>query len=85
MFKLTVQEVSALSICLEGFLFGKIVSISCALTCTLAKEVRLFPGQDSIHPIFTMRRDRVQNGNQSFLCSLFLSTFYLWPALSLIY
>ena len=32
-----------IGVCLEGFFYGKIF-VSYALTCTLAKEVQLFPG-----------------------------------------
>ena len=37
------EEWDILIMCFEGFLFGK-VSFPCALTCTPAKEVQLFPG-----------------------------------------
>jgi hypothetical protein len=39
---------------LEGFFFGKIVSVLCALTCMLAKEVQLFLGLGIYSGIFAM-------------------------------
>ena len=45
-----VNELYFLSIWLEGFLYGKL----CALTCTLAKEVQLFPGLGLYSGIFAM-------------------------------
>jgi hypothetical protein len=33
-----------ISLYLEGFLFGKIFALSCALNCTLANQVQLFLG-----------------------------------------
>jgi hypothetical protein len=40
-FMLTPLELRLIYLYLEGFFFGKI-SVLCALTCTLAKEVQLF-------------------------------------------
>ena len=47
-----VNELYFISICLEGFLYGKI----CVLTCTraLAKGVQLFPGQGFYSGIFAI-------------------------------
>ena len=39
--------------CVEWFLYGKI-SVLCALTCTLAKEVQLFPGLGIYSGIFAI-------------------------------
>ena len=41
---ITPDEFNVLLMCVEWFLYGKMVSVLCALTCTLAKEVQLFPG-----------------------------------------
>ena len=46
----TEADASFIAICLEGFFYGKI-SI---LTCTLAKEVQLFPGPGLYSGIFAM-------------------------------
>ena len=42
----SLEELTLIFMFVEGFLYGKIVSVLCALTCTLAKEVQLelFPG-----------------------------------------
>ena len=40
-------------LCVEGFLYGNI-SVLCALTCTLAKEVQLFPGLGIYSGIFVV-------------------------------
>ena len=45
-----LDEARSISICLEGFLYGKL----CALTCTLAKEVQLFLGLGFYSGIFAM-------------------------------
>ena len=45
-----VDESYFISIWLEGFLYGKI----CASTCTLAKEVQLFPGAGLYSGIFAL-------------------------------
>ena len=50
-FMLTAQELAVPLFCLEGFLFGKI-SVLCALTSTLAKEVQLFRGVLGIYSGF---------------------------------
>ena len=47
-----VNEAEFLSIWLEGFLYGKICAFK--LTCTLAKEVQLFPGPGLYSGIFAM-------------------------------
>ena len=44
-------EMLSIAICLEGFFYGKI-SVPCALTCTPAKEVQLFPGLGLYSGIF---------------------------------
>ena len=41
-FMITWEELNVLFMCVEWFLYGKI-SVLCALTCTLAKEVQLSP------------------------------------------
>ena len=46
-------EVLFIAICLEGFFYDKI-SVLCALACTLAKEVQLFPGLGLYSGIFAM-------------------------------
>ena len=46
----TVDEGYFLSICVEGFFYGKL----CAVTCTLAKEVQLFLGLGLYSGIFAM-------------------------------
>ena len=46
-----VGSVSIIMFCVEGFLYGKI-SVLCALNCTLAKEVKLFPGLGIYSGIF---------------------------------
>ena len=46
----TILMNTVMMIWLEGFLYGKI----CALTCTLAKKVQLFPGPGLYSGIFTM-------------------------------
>ena len=45
-----MYEALFIGICVEGFLYGKI----CALTCTLAKEVQLFPGPGLYSGIFAI-------------------------------
>ena len=49
---LIVDESYFISICLEGFLYGKLHAL--ALTCTLAKEVQLFPGAGLYSGIFAL-------------------------------
>jgi hypothetical protein len=51
---ITPVELSLTDLCLEGFFFGKILSILCALTCTLAKEVHLFLGLGIYTGIFAI-------------------------------
>jgi hypothetical protein len=59
MFQVTNEDILVwlLSLCLEGFLYGKI-SVLCALTCTLAKEVqlqvKLFPRSGLYSGIFAI-------------------------------
>ena len=45
-----VNEALFISICVEGFLYGRL----CALTCTLAKEVQLFPDLGLYSGMFTI-------------------------------
>ena len=45
-----VDEAAVISVCVEGFLYGK----SCSVTCTLAKGVQLFPGLGLYSGIFAM-------------------------------
>ena len=45
-----VYEPYFIAFCIEGFLYGKI----CSSTCTLAKEVQLFPGLGLYSGIFAM-------------------------------
>ena len=53
-------EISLIDLCIEWFLYGKI-SILCALTCTLVKEVQLFPGLGLYSGIFAMYLQCPQN------------------------
>ena len=50
---ITATGIDLLTICLEGFLYGKI-SVLCALICALAKEVQLFPGPGLYSGIFAI-------------------------------
>ena len=50
---LTDIDAYFISLCLEWFLYGKI-SILRALTCTLAKEIQLFPGSGLYSGIFAI-------------------------------
>ena len=52
-FMLTETDFFYIGMCLEWFLFGKI-SVLCGLTCTLSKEVRLFPDLGIYSGIFVM-------------------------------
>ena len=47
------EKALLVSACLEGFFYGKI-SVQCALSCTLAKEVELFPDLGVYSGIFVM-------------------------------
>ena len=49
----TAAESGFIAACLEGFLYGKI-SVLGALTCTLAKQVQLFPGLGLYSGIFVI-------------------------------
>jgi hypothetical protein len=49
----TTADLLFIGICLEGFFFGKI-SVLCALTCTLAKEVQSFLGLGIYSGIFAL-------------------------------
>ena len=49
----TWQEMEFIALCLEGFFYGKI-SVPCALTCTLAEEIQLFPGLGLYSGIFAV-------------------------------
>jgi hypothetical protein len=53
---------SYIALCLEGFFYGKI-SVLCALTCTPAKEVQLFPGLGFYSGIFALYMQRPPNNN----------------------
>ena len=50
---ITSDEALMIAMCLEGFFYGK-MSVLCALTCTLAKEVQLFLGLGVYSGIFAM-------------------------------
>ena len=50
---LTQAEATFIGLCLEGFFYGKI-SILCALTCTLAKEIQLFPNLGLYSGLFAL-------------------------------
>ena len=50
---LSAFDSAIIGICLEGFFYGKI-SVLCALTYTLAKEVQLFPGLGLYSGLFAM-------------------------------
>ena len=49
----TDAEWNFITLYLEGFLYGN-MSVLCALTCTLAKEVQLFPGLGIYSGIFAI-------------------------------
>ena len=49
----TIAESAFIALCLEGFFYGKISFLG-ALTCTLAKEVQLFPGLGLYSGIFVI-------------------------------
>ena len=53
MFTVTTFDAAIIALCLEGFFYGKI-SVLCALTCTLANEVQLFPGLGLYSGIFVI-------------------------------
>ena len=63
-FMITWREAIFLALCLEGFFYGKI-SVLCALTCTLAKEVQLFPGLGFYSGIFVMYLQRSSNKSRT--------------------
>jgi hypothetical protein len=46
-------EGTFIAICIEWYFYGKL-SVLCAVTCTLAKEVQLFPGLGLYSGIFAM-------------------------------
>ena len=50
---ITWEEATIIGLYLEGFFYGKI-SVLCALTCTLAKVVELFPGLGLYSGIFAV-------------------------------
>ena len=50
----TVNELDFIAVFLEGFLYGKIYFLLGALTCTLAKQVQLFPGLGLYSGIFVI-------------------------------
>jgi hypothetical protein len=50
---ITPADLTVIRLCLEGFFFGKI-SVLCALTCTLAKEVQSFLGLGIYSGIFAL-------------------------------
>ena len=50
---ITVEELAVLTMCIEWFLYGKI-SFLCAVTCTPAKEVQLFPDLGIYSGIFAI-------------------------------
>ena len=50
---IATMEVYYISMCVELFLYGKI-SVQWALTCTLAKEIQLFPGLGIYSGIFVI-------------------------------
>jgi hypothetical protein len=56
-FMFTEFDAAFIALCLEGFLYGKI-SVQCALTCALAKEVHLFPNLGLYSGIFAMYLQR---------------------------
>jgi hypothetical protein len=57
-------EVLFISLCIEGFFYGKI-SVLCALTCTLARDVQLFPGLGLYSGIFAMYLQRSTNKSKT--------------------
>ena len=73
------EELYVLFMCVEWFLYGKI-SVLCALTCTLAKEVRLTPGLGIycgifaiyIHCVLARKESRESNTIFYALCLLFV-------------
>jgi hypothetical protein len=56
----TDSDAVFIALCLEGFFYGEI-SVLCALTCTLAKEVQLLPGLGLYSGIFAMYLQCPQN------------------------
>jgi hypothetical protein len=60
----TEADASFIAICLEGFFYGKI-SVLCALTCPLAKEVQLLPGLGLYFGIFAMYLQRPPNESRT--------------------
>ena len=60
MLELTPPEGNFIALCIEWFLYGKI-SVLCALTCTLAKEVQSLPGLGLYSGIFPMYLQNPQN------------------------
>ena len=54
-FMLTYFDTYFIPLCLEWFLYGTIlISVLCALTSTLAKEIQLFPGPGLYSGIFAI-------------------------------
>ena len=53
---ITEAEGAFVGVCLEGFLYGKMIPVLCALTCTHAREPNywLFPGLGLYSGVFAM-------------------------------
>jgi hypothetical protein len=61
----TASDAYYIGLCIEWFLYGKI-SVLCALNCTLAKEVQLFPNLLGLYSgIFAMYLQRPQNKSRT--------------------
>ena len=76
--KFRLEEALLISACLEGFFYGKI-SIQCALTGTLAKEVQLFSGLGLYSGIFVIMMYSHFSSNKSRMATV------LFYALCLLY
>ena len=50
----SIVDSAIIGSCLEGFFYGNIFILLCALSCTLAKEVQIFPGLGLYSGIFTI-------------------------------
>jgi uncharacterized membrane protein len=60
----TKKDAFLIGLCIEWYLYGKI-SVLCALTRTLAKEVQLFPNLGLYSGIFAMYLQHPQNKSRT--------------------
>ena len=72
---ITEMEWSVLAMCVEEFLYGKI-SVLCALTCTLAKEVQLFPGLGIYSGKYLLYASKESTGRMPTIISYVLCLLY---------